>query len=170
MNAEQPLYCLDANVLIQAWRKYYAPSLCPSYWETLDRLGAEGRLFVPDEVFKEIKKGDDDLFHWLKGSRIVVRPKSGMVTQNWSAILAKDPKHQLLVDNTRSRSLADPWVIAHAITEQAVVVTKEEKETAANSKRVKIPNVCEAMGVRCINDFEMIAELGVRFSCTVHES
>ncbi len=71
------------------------------------------------------------------------------------------------MDNTKNRSLADPWVIAHAMTENAVVVTKEEKETAANSKRIKIPNVCETMGIRCINDFEMIGELGVRFTCTV---
>lgn len=167
MNLDQPLYCIDANVLIQAWQKYYSPKLCPSYWETLNKLGAEGRLFIPSEVFKEIKKGEDDLYKWLKSSKIVVRPKTSMVAQNWSAILAKAPRHQLLVDNTKNRSLADPWVVAHAMTENAVVVTKEEKETAANSKRIKIPNVCETMGIRCINDFEMIGELGVRFTCTV---
>jgi hypothetical protein len=53
------------------------------------------------------------------------------------------------------------------MTENAVVVTKEEKLTAANSDKVKIPNVCEAMNVRCITDFEMLAELGIKFSCTV---
>lgn len=169
MNSDKPLYCIDANVLIQAWQKYYSPKLCPSYWEILNSLGAEGRLFVPAEVVKEIKKGEDDLYEWLKSSRIVVRPMTAMVTQSWAAILAKDPKHQLLVDNTKGRSLADPWVIAHAMTESAVVVTKEEMMTAANSNRTKIPNVCEAMGVRCINDFEMIAELGLRFTCAIQK-
>lgn len=167
MNFDGPLYCLDANVLIQAWQKYYSPKLCPSYWEVLNKLGAQARLFIPAEVEKEIKKGEDDLFDWLKSSKIIVRPITGQVAQNWSAILAKDPKHQFLVDNTRGRSLADPWVIAHAMTENAIVVTKEEKQTAANSDKVKIPNVCEAMGVRWINDFEMIEELGIKLTCSV---
>ncbi|MBK8498053.1 MAG: DUF4411 family protein [Flavobacteriales bacterium] len=167
MSFDQARYCIDANVLIQAWQKYYSPKLCPSYWEVLNKLGAQGRLFIPAEVSKEIKKGQDQLAAWLESSNIVVRPITGPVTQNWSAILAKDPKHQFLVDNTKGRSLADPWVIAHAMTESAVVVTKEEKLTAANSDRIKIPNVCEAMNVRCITDFEMLEELGIKFSCTV---
>ncbi len=166
MNLEQARYCIDANVLIQAWQKYYSPKLCPSYWVVLNKLGAQGRLFIPAEVSKEIQKGEDELAAWLKSSSIVVRPLTGPVTQNWSAILAKDPKHQFLVDNTKGRSLADQWVIAHAMTENAIVVTKEEKRTAANSDKIKIPNVCEAMGVRCITDFEMLDELGIKFSCT----
>lgn len=167
MSFDQARYCIDANVLIQAWQKYYSPKLCPSYWEVLNKLGAQGRLFIPAEVSKEIKKGQDQLAAWLESSNIVVRPITGPVTQNWSAILAKDPKHQFLVDNTKGRSLADPWVIAHAMTENAVVVTKEEKLTAANSDKIKIPNVCEAMSVRCITDFEMLEELGIKFSCAL---
>lgn len=61
---------------------------------------------------------------------------------------------------------ADPWVITHAINENAVVVTKEEKLTALNSRKVKIPNVCDNMGVRWINDFKIIEDLGIKFSCS----
>ena len=167
MSLEPTRYCLDANVLIQAWQKYYSPKICPSYWEVLKKLGEQGRLFIPSDVAQEVKKGEDDLYAWLKKSRIVVRQKTGPVTLSWQAILARDPKHQFLVDNTKGRSLADPWVIAHAMTENAVVVSKEEKQMAANSSKVKIPNVCETMGVRCITDFEMIEELGIKFTCTL---
>ena len=51
--------------------------------------------------------------------------------------------------------------------EKACVVTKEEKLTAV-SNRIKIPNVCEAMGIRCSNDFQLIEELGMVFSCAIH--
>lgn len=51
---------------------------------------------------------------------------------------------------------------------QACVVTKEKRETA-RTDRVKIPNVCERMGVRCIDDFQLIDELGIRFSCNIKE-
>lgn len=79
----------------------------------------------------------------------------------------KTPAHLKLVDNTKNRSLADPWVIAHAMENNSVVVTKEEKVTQANSTKVKIPNVCDNVGVRWINDFEFVQELNFRFSCQV---
>jgi len=53
-----------------------------------------------------------------------------------------------LVDNTTGRSVADPWVIAHAINLNATVVTKEEKVIAINANRIKIPNVCDNIGIR----------------------
>lgn len=56
-------------------------------------------------------------------------------------------------------------MIAHALREGATVVTKEEKVTAVNSTRIKIPNVCEKMNVSWMNDFQLIIELGIVFTC-----
>lgn len=170
MSLQPTIYCLDANVLIQAWQKYYAPQLCPSYWEVLDELGRQGKIFLPQWVAEEITRAQDDLAEWLKKSNVVIRPVSQLITLKLKEIYAKDPQHQQLVDNTRQRSLADPWLIAHAMAENACVVTKEEKPLAANNRRIKIPNVCDAMGVRWIDDFEMIRELGISFQCSVARS
>jgi len=158
-------YCLDANVLIQAWNKYYSPKLCPGYWTALNEFGKKGRVFVPQHVFEEIVRTEDDLADWLKKSQIPVYPVDEGVTKCLSDLFAADASHQLLADNTRYRSMADPWVIAHAMKEKACVVTKEEKITTGN--KVKIPNVCDNMGVRWINDFEMVAELALQFSCSI---
>ena len=59
-------YCLDANVLIQAWQKYYSPELCPDYWDNLIALGKSERIFIPSMVYEEIVKTEDDLSAWLK--------------------------------------------------------------------------------------------------------
>ncbi|TNF39740.1 MAG: DUF4411 family protein [Cytophagales bacterium] len=160
-------YCLDANVLIQSWQKYYNPRLCPEYWSLLSQLGAQGIVFIPGEVRQEILRTEDELADWLKSSSIPVKPINATVAQCLRNIYEAHPSHQTLVDNTKGRSLADPWVIAHAMAENAAVVTKEEKVTAANAKRIKIPNVCESMAVRCIHDFEFLEELGVRFACSI---
>jgi hypothetical protein len=166
MSAPAKVYCLDANVLIQAWQKYYSPKFCPTYWDVLNDLGSRGKIFIAEEVFNEITRTEDDLCKWLKASKIPVKGIDVKVTKCLQDIYAKDPTHKTLVDNTKARSIADPWVIAHAISESAVVVTKEEKVTALNSNRIKIPNVCENMGVSWINDFEFISELNIQFSCT----
>jgi predicted nucleic acid-binding protein len=146
MNQTEPTYCLDSNVLIQAWQKYYSPKYCPSYWDVLNELGNEDRIFIPSMVYEEIVKTDDELSDWLKSSDIKVKPITSDVTQILTSIYAADPNHKHLVDSKKGRSLADPWVIAHAIKENAVVVTKEEKVTALNSTKIKIPNVCDKYG------------------------
>jgi len=165
MTESQQKYCLDANVLIQAWQKYYSPKFCPDYWSLLNDFGERGKIFVPQNVFEEITKTEDDLTNWLKDSKIPIKEVDGEVANCLRDIYAANPLHKYLVDNTKQRSLADPWVIAHALKEKACVVTKEEKVTAPNTTRIKIPNVCENMNIRWINDFEFVEELNILFSC-----
>ncbi|CAM4207229.1 DUF4411 family protein [Cytophagaceae bacterium 50C-KIRBA] len=157
-------YCLDANVLIQAWQKYYNPKFCPDYWKVLNELGKNGKIFIPELVYEEIIRTEDDLSKWLKGSKIPIQKINEPVTIHIRKILED---YSQLVDNTKARSLADPWVIAHALHENATVVTKEEKVTALNSNKIKIPNVCDSMGIRWINDFEFINELDIKFQCSL---
>jgi hypothetical protein len=160
-------YCLDANVLIVPWNSYYSRKICPDYWKLLERLGHSQRIFIPKIVEEEIARTEDELSQWLKGSGIPVYPIEESVTQCLSKIYEVDPVHRYLVDNIRGRSLADPWVIAYAMAQGACVVTKEKKQTA-RTDRVKIPNVCEKMTVRCIDDFQLIEELGIRFTCHIN--
>ena len=160
-------YCLDANVLIQAWQKYYIPKFCPDYWEILIELGKQDKIFIPEYVSEEIVRTEDDLAMWLKGSKIPIKKVSEQVANCLKTIYSSNPIHQNLVDNTKARSLADPWIIAHALHENATVVTKEEKVTALNSVKVKIPNVCDNMGIRWINDFQFIDEINIKFNCFI---
>src|SRR5690606_26991853 len=116
---------------IQAWQKYYSPFLCPDYWEIMNTLGDQGRIFIPEEVRGEIvvsgdnQDREDDLSAWLKGSSIPVEKPTEEVIKCWKNILESNPMHKLLVDSAKGRSLADPWVIAHAMNKNATVVTKE---------------------------------------------
>ena len=167
MNKSPKIYCLDANILIQAWQKYYSPKVCSSYWDVLNTLGNENRIFLPEMVYEEIVRTDDDLSKWLKSSNIPIRKINENVTNCLKNIYTTNPIHKFLVDNTKARSLADPWIIAHAINEGAVVVTKEEKVTAINSKKIKIPNVCDNMNIEWMNDFQMVKELNIKFSCWI---
>lgn len=162
-------YCLDANVLIEAWRKYYNPEFCPDYWKILIELGNRSRIFIPELVYDEIRKTEDELSTWVTNSGIPVRVATSDVGARLSEIFTTNPLHEKLVDSSKGRSMADPWVIAHAIHENAVVVTKEEKVTAPSAKKVKIPNVCENMGVSWINDFQFVARLGIKFKCALSD-
>ncbi|MBN1505968.1 MAG: DUF4411 family protein [Sedimentisphaerales bacterium] len=154
-------FCLDTNVFIQAWDKYYAIDFAAPYWDKLDELARSGVIFATEEVKREIWKTDDDLKSWLEPREYFFRPIDAMVIECLQTIY-KNENNRRLVDSSKFRSVADPWVIAHAMAEKAVVVTKENYETNP-TKRIKIPNVCEAMGIESIDDFQLIRRLNLRF-------
>ena len=158
-------YCLDANVLIQAWRHYYSPSICPDYWDLLDELGSKERVFIPEEIRGEITNTEDDLTAWLKSSSIPVRKTSKGVTDCWSRILKANKDHQYLVAEGKGRSLADPWVISHALDCGATVVTKEDSAGYSRPTKIKIPHVCDNMKIPWVTDFGFIKAMGIKFSC-----
>lgn len=152
-------YCLDTNVFIEGWNKYYSMDLSPGYWDILDTLAKENRLFAPIDVKHEIIKVDDNLTAWIKPRPYLFKEITDEVQAFLRQIMAD---HQRLVDSTKQRSEADPWVIAFAMAEKAVVVTKETP-AGANSRRIKIPDVCNAYKIKWIDDFQLARELGIHF-------
>ncbi len=156
-------YCLDANIFIEGWNKYYSMDLNPGYWEILDRLAQEGRVFSPIEVKREILQNDGTLSDWIKSRPYMFKDITDDVQKELRKIMADYPT---LVDSIKQRSIADPWVIAFAITEDAVVVTKE-MPAGNNSKRIKIPDVCNGLGVPWIDDFQFAREIGMRFTAQI---
>ncbi len=153
------IYCLDTNVLIQPWNNYYSPELCPDYWKVLAELVSEGTIFCTDEVRRELLQADDGLSEWIKVNHEFVRDIDDDVQIKLRTILEKFPR---LVDTIRDRSMADPWVIAHAMSADATVVTKEMPSNSV--KRIRIPDVCQEFNVRCIDDFIFLKEVGIRFN------
>ena len=157
--AETKSYCLDANVFIEPWNKYYSTELCSGYWEILEKLAQDGRVFAPVEVKREILQHDDGLAVWIKTRPYLFRDITLEVQDHLRQIMKS---YDRLVDSTRRRSIADPWVIAFAIAENAIVVTKE-MPVGPNSKRIKIPDVCQALNVPWMDDFRFAREIGIRF-------
>ena len=102
MNSSDKKYYLDANVLIQAWQKYYAPSICPTYWDILSDFGKVDKLFMHGLVYEEITRTEDDLSDWLKSSDIPIRKIDEDVTKCLQVIYNTNPNHKHLVDNTKN--------------------------------------------------------------------
>lgn len=100
MSTPHQKYCLDANVLIQAWQKYYSPKFCPDYWSLLNDFGERKIIFLPQNVFEEITRTEDDLATWLKNSKIPIFEVDGDVANCLRKIYAANPIHQYLVDKT----------------------------------------------------------------------
>ena len=57
--------------------------------------------------------------------------------------------------------VADYWLIAHALAHECIVVTHEVP--ADTTSKIKIPNACIGLGLRCISPYEMLRRERARF-------
>jgi hypothetical protein len=67
MSTPPSVYVIDANVLMQAHRLYYAFPICPGFWDFLLQQYQDGHIVSVDKVRAEIDPGDA-LFQWVQSS------------------------------------------------------------------------------------------------------
>lgn len=160
------VYVLDASVFIEAARRYYAFDIAPVFWDGLIGCAQDGRVCSIDRVRREIKLGADELWDWSKQhfAQWFVSTRDGATLARYHDV-ARWVNEQEFTDAAKAGFLdgADGWLVAFALSGGHVVVTQEASKPEAKA-RVPIPNVCRAFDVRCMDTFQMLRELGVRWT------
>lgn len=159
-------YVLDANVFIEAKKRYYAFDLCPAFWDRLISLHDEGRILSIDHVKKELLQGNDELSKWTQSVK-----DSFFASSDDPAVVAEfkqvmewvqgNPQFTAPAKAAFARA-ADGWLAAFAHANDLVVATDEVYKPDVR-KKVPLPNVCKQIGVPYIDTFGMLRSLGVRF-------
>lgn len=159
-------YVLDANVFIEAARRYYAFDLAPRFWQSLEECATSGRITSIDRVGDELAKGKDELADWAENSfaDAFASTDSNDVTQFYAEIITWATDQVQFSDAAKADFAqgADGWLVAFAKAKGYTVVTHEELAPDVKRK-VPIPNVCNAFGIPYVNTFQMLRSLGVRF-------
>jgi hypothetical protein len=157
-------YLLDANTYIQAKNQYYGMDICPAYWDWLDIQFQQGTIASVDMIGRELKDGNDELAEWAKARPGHFIKNDDISTQQIFAEVVQAVMAGDYNAGNRDNFLAkaDPWIIAKAKSIGAAVVT-HESFVAPNTKKVKVPNICQQFGVPCINTFQFLRELDARF-------
>ncbi len=148
-------YSLDTSAIVQAWRTHYPPEVFPSVWQRLEELIDSGELRASEEVLYELERKDDEVLAWVREREDLIIDIDEQIQIAVQAILAE---HRRLLDTRKSRSGADPFVIALAQIHGAAVVTYERPTNSLT--RPHIPDVCRALGVRCMTFLELLREQG----------
>lgn len=151
-------YVIDSCALIDLRRRWYPEDVFESLWVKIETLVKDGRLKSHREVLRELRQQDDEVARWAKAHRTMFGDPDE-AQQKWIEEIARDFPN--LVDYESARPQADPFVIARALSENSLaVVTSERSGTAL---RPRIPDVCQAKGVSCLNLLDMFRELGWKF-------
>lgn len=150
---------------MSAYRNHYAPDFCPAFWDCIPLYFRAGRLISIDHVFNEIKN-PGDLVQWAQNAPSGLFAFSGELPARAAYTTIIDWVQSSLQFEPEATSKfaagADGWLIAYAQTRNGVVVTQEVSAPAAKG-RVPIPDVCRAFSVDCVNTWEMLRQLNVRF-------
>lgn len=157
------MYVLDSNTFIDAKNRYYGFDIAPSFWKKLIE-NSPGNILTIKPIESEIMAGHDELSSWFEDNYTIhtYSVDATEVQQAFAKISEHVTQNIQYKDSEKVRFLskADPWIIAYAYVNNCVVVTHEI--LAPESKKVKIPDVCQFLNVQYINVFEMLRELHIR--------
>ena len=165
------VYILDTNVFIEAKKTIYPMDIFPVYWDTLKSLASEGIVCSIDKVLDEIGRNEDTLTQWCKDNLTNSFFKISKTTDclvnykeiiNWAnginqySITARN--------NFCSIKSADAFLIAYVKSMPSNYILVTYEKSAMNSKySIKIPDVCSAFSLKCIDPITMLRDLKVSF-------
>lgn len=154
------LYLLDTNIYLDFYDRYYRVEFFPSFWQHFETI-INRHVVIPKIVLNE--QFQDDWFKdWIsenyRGEILHHRNFAG----TWLEVLEHLRRSEFYKEEAlggergwaRER-IADPWLIAIALEKELTLVTSETRNSNRNiyqpSKNAKIPDVCDDLGVPCIN-------------------
>lgn len=156
-------YLLDSDVFIQAKNLHYGLDFCPAFWDWLIASNTSGLVFSTEKVGDEIDAGADELAGWAaaRGNGFFLKPDAAILpalatVSSWATGQNYEPAAV-----STFLQVADFYLVAHALAHGHVVVTHEV--AAASTKKIKIPNACIGVGVKCMSPFEMLRHERARF-------
>jgi len=156
-------YLLDADVFIRAKNLHYGFDFCPAFWEWLVERNAVGTVFSIEKVGDEVKAIADELSDWAaaRGSGFFLRPDSGVASSlatvsAWASAQQYEPAAV-----STFLQVADYYLVSQAHVGGHTVVTHEVP--AASTRKIKIPDACIGLGIKCMTPYEMLRVERARF-------
>lgn len=156
-------YLLDANVFIQAKNLHYSFDFCPAFWDWIDAANQSGKVFSIEKVRDELLAVGDELAEWAKrrGDEFFLKPDPVIVASLQAASIWANSGGYEPAAVTTFLQVADYYLVAHAHAHGHVVVTHEV--VAHSTKKIKIPNACIGLGIKCMTPYEMLRTEKAKF-------
>jgi len=137
-------YSFDTSSILNGRRDLLPPGTFPTLWANIEEMIDRGNIRCIDLVLEELAKREGDEIHgWAKAQVGLFVPLTEDVQRAVREVLAAHPR---LIGVGSGRSGADPFVIALARVHGGTVVSEETE--SRNLTKPKIPDACDALGVR----------------------
>jgi hypothetical protein len=176
MTIERPVYVLDTNVFIEAYKRYYSFDIAPGFWAALLKYAKQEEIISIDRVQDELNDGydlknpnePDKLAIWAmdKFQPYFMTTETEDVLQEYGKIINwvhnSNNYKPAVVNEFADLTNADCWLIAYAKAYDKTLVTDEIYSNT--KKKIPIPNVCKEFDVHYVNTFQMLRNLGIKLN------
>lgn len=150
-------YLLDTNTFIEAKNVYYRFSFCPGYWDWILQKNQSNTLFSIDKIKAELLTGNDELTRWTRTgpANLFINPMAQLPASLGVVAQWVDSHNYTQAAKDVFYASADYYLISYAHVLNYTVVTREVRSPGSR-KRVKIPDVCDGVGVSSIDPFQLL--------------
>lgn len=164
------IFIIDSNFFIEAHRKSYPLDVAFSFWSKVKQLADEGKIISIDKVKNELYDKNDALEEWCKVNlpeeffkdSSEVMTSYGLISE-WANSKSDHYSPSALSEFLNSNE-ADAFLVAYALHDSGnrILVTHEVSQPEIKRK-VKIPEVCNALNVTFLNVMDMFRYLQETF-------
>jgi len=148
-------YSFDTSAFLNGRRDLLPPEIFKTVWRNIEEAIAEGKVRAVEVVRDELNRRDDGVSKWANQQPNLYLPLGPEVQHATRDVLAEHPR---LMGRGGGRNAADPFVIGLARVRVGVVVTEES--LSGNLAKPRIPDVCQALQVPCVNLIGFIQRQG----------
>ena len=156
-------YLLDADVFIRPKNLHYGLDFCPAFWDWLIAGNVAGTVFSVEKVGDEVRAVADELSQWAaaRGDRFFLRPDAAAfpalaAVSTWATGRRYEPSAV-----STFLQVADYYLVSQAHAGGHTVVTHEVP--SASTRKIKIPDACIGLNVKCMTPYEMLRRERARF-------
>lgn len=166
-------YLLDSNIFIESHKRFYNMGVFPCFWAGLVTMAQNGLIFTIDKVKDEVYAGKDDVKTWLKNNfpAKAILPVDEITMASYQRIqttVRDTGKYKSSTLNSyAAETLADPFICAYALGHGSISVVSYETSKPSSKTEIKIPDVCNLIGVPCIQIYDMLLALKASFGGSV---
>lgn len=156
-------YIFDTNIFIRS-KNEMPMEVWPTFWRRMAEMINSGQVYSSIEVKAEIDRGNDELTSWIHDNasdsfyyaiddEVLAKYAD---TQNWAQ------SNPVFHENARQEfaTVADAYLVATAAAKGLTLVTYETSDPSCK-RRVKIPDACNAIGVRYCDLNTALREMGI---------
>ena len=145
------MYLLDTSVFIKAHKHDFPININPgTFWEFIEESGKKGEIKVPESVFEELSKVDDEVYKWVSERKDIFIISTEHALPYLRRVLTAYGLFNE-ADLEIFDGKADPFILAEGLASRAIVVTDETSHPNAISVRKKqIPDICQDVEIECI--------------------
>ncbi|WP_297811971.1 DUF4411 family protein [uncultured Helicobacter sp.] len=159
-------YLLDTNFFLDSSLRYYQNDFFQDFWKWLRHSAQKPSIKTIKKVKEELNRKNDFISNFIKEMSKDFFIDETKYLENYAQVIqaSQDMDFNPSAKEQFAQAYrADAWLLAVAQRDNFIVVSNEKMPDKKEKKNIKIPRMCDKLGIKCIDIFDFIKEQKLEF-------